>query len=101
MYLKATIMYNKSQKIMNPETELQSIKKRNARVEADKAWETSWTRRGLIALLTYGVIVIFFVMTNFPKPFLSALVPTVGFILSTLSVSLVKRLWLKYWYQKT
>ena len=25
------------------------IEERNTRVEIDKAWETSWTRRGLIA----------------------------------------------------
>ena len=85
---------------MNFETELQTLKQRNARVEADKAWEVSWTRRGLIALLTYGVIVVFFVIANFPKPWLNALVPTVGFILSTLSVSLVKQAWLKYYYRK-
>lgn len=81
-------------------SELQAIHERNQRVEADKAWETSWTRRGLIAVLTYTVIVVFFVMVKFPRPLVSALVPTVGFVLSTLSLSLAKRVWLKYWYQK-
>lgn len=85
---------------MNFETELQTIKQRNARVEADKAWERSWTRRGLIAGLTYLTIVVFFGVAGFPKPFLNALVPTLGFVLSTLSLSLAKRLWLKQCYHK-
>ena len=40
--------------------EIKLIKERNARVEGDKAWETSWTRRALIVGLTYIVIVLFF-----------------------------------------
>ena len=41
------------------EERLSSIEERNRRVEADKAWETSWTRRLLIAVLTYGVIAVY------------------------------------------
>ncbi len=69
------------------------IKERNARVEADKAWETSVTRKILIAVLTYGVIVIFFLVAGLPEPFVSAIVPTTGFLLSTLSVGVVKKWW--------
>jgi len=35
--------------------EIEKIKGRNRRVEADKAWETSLTRKILIAVLTYFV----------------------------------------------
>ena len=34
----------------NLEKEIESIKKRNKRVELDKAWETSWTRKICISL---------------------------------------------------
>lgn len=85
---------------MNLESELQTIKQRNVRVETDKAWEVSWTRRGLIAGLTYGVLAVFFMTVDFPKPFLNALVPTLGFVLSTLSLSLAKHLWLKHCYHE-
>lgn len=85
---------------MNLEAEIKDIQERNQRVEVDKAWETSWVRRGLIALLTYGVIVVFLLMMDLPHPFANALVPMVGFFLSTLSVSLVKHWWLKYWYRQ-
>ncbi|OHA58508.1 MAG: hypothetical protein A2571_01905 [Candidatus Vogelbacteria bacterium RIFOXYD1_FULL_44_32] len=76
--------------------ELGEIQERNRRVEADKAWETSWTRKILIAGLTYVVIVLFFLSADIPRPFVNAIVPTLGFILSTLSVPVVKRWWVKY-----
>lgn len=75
--------------------EIIEIKKRNARVEADKAWETSLFRKILVAILTYAVIVLFFAVAGLPKPFVNAIVPTLGFLLSTLSVSYFKTVWLK------
>lgn len=75
--------------------EISKIKERNARVEADKAWETSWTRTIIIAVLTYIVIVLFFYSAGFQKYWANALVPTIGFLLSTLSVSFVKWLWVR------
>ncbi len=80
--------------------EIEQIKERNRRVEADKAWETSWTRRVLIALMTYIIIVVFLWLIQAPNPWLNAIVPTVGFILSTLTLSFFKEAWLKKFYQK-
>jgi hypothetical protein len=74
--------------------DIAEIKERNRRVEADKAWETSMTRKILIAILTYIVIVIFFYFAELSNPFINAIVPTVGFVLSTLSVPLFKKWWL-------
>lgn len=51
------------------EKDIKDIKQRNKRVEVDKAWETSWTRKIVIAVLTYIVIVLFFVFAGLPKPF--------------------------------
>ncbi|MFA4941322.1 MAG: hypothetical protein WC582_01830 [Patescibacteria group bacterium] len=73
--------------------EIEKIKERNARVEADKAWETSLFRKVLIAVLTYIVIVLFFLVADLQKPFIGAVIPTVGFILSTLSVPFFKKIW--------
>ncbi len=75
--------------------EIREIKERNARVEADKAWETSLFRKILVAILTYIVIVLFFIVAELPKPFINPIVPTLGFLLSTLSISFFKTLWLK------
>jgi hypothetical protein len=80
--------------------ELDLIKKRNNKVEADKAWETSWFRRVTIAILTYAVIVLFFITLGFNKPFINAIVPTLGFLLSTLSISILKNYWIKNIYNK-
>lgn len=77
-------------------SELEKIQARNNRVENDKAWETSWTRKLLILALTYILIVIFFFVSNLGNPFINAIVPTVGFFLSTLTVPVVKNWWLKH-----
>ncbi len=75
--------------------EIEELKKRNQRVEADKAWETSTARKVLISILTYIVIVLFFHFADFDKPFINAIVPTLGFLLSTFSISFFKNLWVK------
>lgn len=75
--------------------EVEKIKTRNARVEKDKAWETSWTRKVAIAAATYTTILIFFLIIKIDRPFLSAIVPTLGFLLSTLSVDILKNWWVE------
>ena len=74
--------------------ELEKIKARNVRVEADKAWETSWTRRILIAAITYGFAALLLVWIRADQPFLAAFVPTVGYLFSTLTLPFVKSWWL-------
>lgn len=73
--------------------EINEIKTRNQRVEKDKAWEKSWSRKILIALLTYIVIVIFFSTGNLPNPFVNAIVPSLAFLLSTMTIPFVKKWW--------
>jgi uncharacterized ion transporter superfamily protein YfcC len=82
------------------EKRLNAIEQRNKKVELDKAWETSWSRKIIIAILTYAVIVLFFFMAQLPKPFINSIVPTTGFVLSTLSLPFFKKLWLKYMAKK-
>ncbi|MFA5125742.1 MAG: hypothetical protein WC462_01940 [archaeon] len=85
---------------MNTKKEINAIKERNARVEADKAWEVSLTRKIVIAILTYLVIVLFFLVANLPNPFVNAIVPTAGFAISTLSLPFFKNFWIKRIYRK-
>ena len=75
------------------ENEIAKIKERNKRVELDKAWETSWTRKICICILTYIVVVIYSHLIN--KKWLSSLVPVIGFTLSTVSINLVRTVWEK------
>lgn len=78
------------------EIEIKNIKARNKRVELDKKWETSWTRRFCICVLTYIVVVIYcFMIEAGSNIFLSSLVPVIGFMLSTLSLGLVRKIWEK------
>lgn len=74
--------------------EIEKIKERNKRVEVDKAWETSITRKVLIAVLTYIVVVLFFFTADISRPFINAIVPTLGFLLSTLSLGFFKQMWI-------
>ena len=74
---------------------IESIEARNSKVEADKAWETSWTRKISIAILTYLVVVSYLHFVIGIEPWLNALVPVVGFLLSTLTISYLKRLWIE------
>ena len=74
--------------------EIEIIKKRNKRVELDKRWETSFTRRLCICILTYIVVVIYtYVISKISNIFLSSLVPVIGFSLSTLSLKGIRKIW--------
>ena len=79
---------------MNLEKEIKDIKERNKRVEKDKAWEVSWTRRICIMILTYIVVVIYsYIIRKGNNIFLSSLVPVIGFTLSTLSLNIIRKIW--------
>ncbi len=80
----------------NLEKRIAALETRNQKVEADKAWETSWTRRIAIAVLTYIVVCFYLGLVIHIDPWLNALVPVVGFLLSTLTVSYVKKWWLTH-----
>ena len=80
----------------NLEIEIEKIKERNKKVELDKSWETSLTRRLCICILTYTIVVIYsYLIKKVSNIALSSLVPVIGFILSTLSLKLVRNVWEK------
>ena len=73
--------------------EIEEIKIRNKKVELDKKWETSLTRKLCICVLTYIVVVIYsYLINNVTSIWLSSLVPVMGFLLSTLSLKLIRKL---------
>ena len=78
------------------EKEIENIKSRNQRVELDKKWETSLTRKICICVLTYIVVIIYsYLVRNYNNIILSSLVPVIGFTLSTLSLKYVRKIWEK------
>ena len=81
---------------MNFFKEIRAIKERNIRVELDKKWETCWTRKICIMVLTYIIVVIYsYLIRENNNIFLSSLVPVIGFTLSTLSLKYVRKFWEK------
>jgi sterol desaturase/sphingolipid hydroxylase (fatty acid hydroxylase superfamily) len=78
------------------EARIRRIEDRNKKVETDKAWETSWTRRLLLILFTYLSIGFYLNAIQIPNAWLNAIVPAVGFLLSTLTLPFFKDLWIKY-----
>lgn len=77
------------------EARVRAIEKRNLNVETDKAWETSWTRRISVAVLTYAVVAAYLTVIGNDKPLVDALVPPTGFLLSTLVMKQIRQLWQK------
>ncbi len=80
-------------------SEIIKIKERNKNVERDKAWETSYTRKILIIILTYIVVVVTLYFLNLPNPLTGAIVPVIAFFLSTLTIPLFKKWWLENSYK--
>lgn len=75
--------------------EIKLIKTRNKKVELDKKWELSITRKITICIFTYIVIVLFTLFINKKgNVFLNSVVPVIGFFLSTQSLVLIKKMWL-------
>lgn len=87
-------------KIAELAKEIDKIKARNRRVEADKAWETSALRKLLILALTYIVVTVFFLVAKLPDPFANAFITSVTFVLSNMSVPFFKKLWIRKIYKK-
>ena len=78
------------------EKTIEDIQERNRRVELDKKWETSTTRKVCIAILTYIVVIVYSsIISKTSNVFLSSLVPVIGFTLSTLSLKAVRKVWEK------
>lgn len=80
---------------MDLEQRIKNIEDRNKRVELDKSWETSLIRKIILSFLTYLVIVIFMYFSEIEKPFMNAVVPSLAFVLSTLTLPFIKKWWLK------
>lgn len=75
------------------EKDVSTLKERNKKVEMDKAWETSLTRRLLLMFLTYIAIGLYMQAIHISNPWLNSIVPTFGFYISTLTLPLFRKFW--------
>lgn len=81
-------------KILKLEKRIKEIEERNKKVELDKKWETCLLRKILIVIMTYVFAVLYLTVADTTNPFLGAVVPCVGFYLSTQSINLIKKWWI-------
>lgn len=75
--------------------DIEIIKKRNNRVEINKAWETSLFRKILILITTYIVASLAMYAIGIPNFYINSLIPTLGFFLSTLTFPSIKNWWMR------
>lgn len=75
------------------ESRITEIESRNIRVEKDKAWETSMTRKVSILMMTYGILGIYMNLLGVENWYLHALVPTCWYFLSTLALPVIRKIW--------
>ena len=78
----------------NLKQEIAALKERNARVETDKAWETSACRVGSIMAITYVLAAFTMHLIGADNVLRGAFIPTLGYFLSTQSLPAIKRWWL-------
>lgn len=84
------------QRVESLELQIQQIFERNQRVESQKNWETSGYRIFTIAILTYCFTACVFFLLGVEAFLLSACIPTLGYLLSCMSLAhLRKRLLLR------
>ena len=76
------------------EKRIARIEQRNKQVEQNKAWETSWTQRISIALLTYVVVWMYLQFVVHVDPWINAIIPTAGFLRSALTLTFIKSVWI-------
>ena len=78
------------------EHRISKIEARNKKVEKDKQWESSYTRRIILILFTYLTIGFYLNAIEVTNPWLNAIVPSLAFWLSTLTIPLFKKIWERY-----
>ena len=84
------------EKIQELENRIHQIELRNKSVETDKKWESSATRKIILMIFTYLAILSYFAAIGIERPFLNAVVPTLGFLLSTLTLPFFKKMWISF-----
>ena len=83
------------ERIKNLEKEIELIKERNARVEGDKAWETSYFRVFLISIIFYLIAVIILLFMGTKDYLTNAIFPPIVYFISDQSLPFIKKWWIR------
>ena len=74
---------------------VKNIEDRNKKVELDKAWEVSYIRRFILVAFTYVSIGFYLQAIGVGQAWLHAIVPSIAFMLSTLTMPFFKKMWIR------
>ena len=75
--------------------EIEAIKARNRRVEADKGWETSKTRSFFVASITFLLAYFFMHLISEREAFWKAVAGSLAYLASTTTYGILKNWWLR------
>ncbi len=82
------------------EDEMSLVKERNQKVEMNKAWEISPIRTLFVVILTYVFASVALYAIGANNFLLGAIIPTLGYFLSTQSLPFIKKWWIKNHFKK-
>ncbi len=82
------------------EKRLKTIEERNRRVEAEKAWEVGYPRTFTITAITYVIAGLVLLAIGNEYPWRNALIPAIGYFLSTQSLPFIRRKWVEGYLKK-
>jgi len=91
----ALVLNDVSERLELLQTEIEALKQRNFEKDRGKEFESSYTRVIFIMVITYWTLFGYMCIIQTSNPFLDAIVPTVGFNISTWSLPFVKEWWIQ------
>ena len=59
-------------------------------------FNSSWTRIIIITILTYIILSIYMDFIHIKDPYYNAVIPAIGYYLSTLSLSFIRKIWIEW-----
>ena len=86
--------------IQNLSERINNLEQHSLYKAKEKAWEESYLRTLALAIVTYGTTLGIFYLIKAESPYLAAIIPTTGYLLSRPSIWGIKQLWEKFIYNK-
>lgn len=92
---EATPLLSLSERMERLQAEVEALKQRNFEKDRGKEYEGSYTRIFFLMMITYWTLFAYMYIIETNNPFLDAIVPTVGFNISTWKLPFVKEWWIQ------
>jgi putative acetyltransferase len=89
----------KMQKMLATLEDIKNLQERNKMIEAEKAWETSWTRRAIIAIVTYIIVAFWLAIIGVSHNLIHALVAVASYLVGMAMLPMIKEHWIERVYR--